>query len=426
MSSRTSPIDPDLAADPPVAPRRDRAFAWLWASDSLSVFGGEFTLLALPLIAATWLHASASQMGALVAMEMLPFGLFSLPAGAIIDRCRKLPLLRAAAFGRAALISCVPLLAGHGALSIEALCAVAFLISCLSVFVDPAYQALLPQLVPRDSLVKANARLGLTQSFAVIAAPGLAGWLVQTSSAPIVILVDAVVIGIAGITLGRIGPIERRPEPPVRATPMRREILEGLALVWREPLLRSTCFLLAAWQLLKHVFVAVFVLYAVRELRLPADQIGLASAAAGVGFCVASLSVKRSCETLGLGATMLAGLLVATLCWGAVACTRGGDSRASTMLVLSMMGEGLGTGLFCLAFVSLRQAITPPHCLARVITSMRFLTISATPLGAWAGGLLGESIGLRETIACAAIAGVSVTLAAAWGSSLGRARCAAA
>lgn len=424
MSSRANSVDLRLAAGPP-AQQQHRAFAWLWASDSLSVFGGEFTLLVLPLIAAAWLQASASQMGALVAMEMLPFGLFSLPAGAVIDRCRKLPLLRAAAFGRAALIGGVPLLASQGALTIEALCAVAFLISCLSVFVDPAYQALLPQIVPRDALVKANARLGLTQSFAVIVAPGLAGWLVHGSSAPVVILVDAFVIAIAGITLGRIRIDETRPEQHERATPMRRDIAEGLGVVWREPLLRSTCLLLATWQLLKHAFTAVFVLYAVRELRLTPDQIGLASAAAGVGFCAASLSVKRASETLGLGATMLAGLLVATLCWGAVAGTRGGDSTASTMLAASMIGEGLGTGLFCLAFVSLRQAITPSHCLARVITSMRFLTISSAPIGAWAGGMLAEAIGLRETIACAAITGAFVTIAAAWRSPLAQARRAA-
>src|ERR1700730_10931613 len=79
-------------------------FMRLWLSDTISVFGSQITILALPLTAALLLHATPSEMGVRVAMETLPFGLFSLFAGVWIDRNRRLPLLRFCALSRGVLL----------------------------------------------------------------------------------------------------------------------------------------------------------------------------------------------------------------------------------------------------------------------------------------------------------------------------------
>lgn len=396
-----------------------RAFRWLWASDALSVFGGEITMLALPLAAAVWLQATPPQMGALVAAEMLPYGLFSLHAGALIDRWRKLPLLRATAFARAALMLAVPVLAAWGRLSMDALFVVAFCVSCLAVFADPAYQALMPQLVPPDELVRANARLGVTQSAAGIAAPGLAGLLAQALGAPMALAIDALAVLGAGWALGRV----RHTEPPpttTAAAPLWPAIVEGLAIVRHDATLRSITALLAAWQLLKHAFVAVFMLFAVKTLGLAADLLGLVMVMPGVGFCLASMSIARLQQRAGLGPTMLGGLGLAALAWAAAGLA--GGPTAASQLGLAMGLEGFGAGLFFLGLVSLRQAQAPAGAVARVVTSMRFLTIGATPLGALAGGWLAGQIGLRETVVLAATAGALVAAAAVLLSPLRRQR----
>ncbi len=71
---------------------RDPTYRRLWTSILISSFGGQVTLLALPLTAAVLLHASPTQMGLLTAMEVVPFVLLSLPTGVWLDRVRKLPV----------------------------------------------------------------------------------------------------------------------------------------------------------------------------------------------------------------------------------------------------------------------------------------------------------------------------------------------
>src|SRR6202165_701531 len=76
---------------PPHDLLRDLAYRRLWTSILISSFGGQVTMLALPLTAAVLLHASPTQMGLLTTMELVPFVLLSLPAGVWLDRVRKLP-----------------------------------------------------------------------------------------------------------------------------------------------------------------------------------------------------------------------------------------------------------------------------------------------------------------------------------------------
>jgi predicted MFS family arabinose efflux permease len=164
----------------------------------------------------------------------------------------------------------------------------------------------------------------------------------------------------------------------------------------------------------------VFLLYAVNTLGLDAGRIGIVMSMAGVGFCAASVVVTRLQQRIGLGPAMLAGLLLTTLAWAAAAGA--GGHTATAQLALAMAGEGFGAGVFFLGLVSLRQARAPAGAVARVVTSMRFLTIGATPLGALLGGWAAEQIGLGTTIALAAAAGTAAVLAAALASPLRRLR----
>src|SRR5580658_8618331 len=80
---------------------RDPVYRRLWTSILISSFGGQVTLLAVPLTAAVLLHAAPTQMGLLTAMEIIPFALFSLPTGVVLDRVRKLPVYIFGEIGRA-------------------------------------------------------------------------------------------------------------------------------------------------------------------------------------------------------------------------------------------------------------------------------------------------------------------------------------
>jgi MFS family permease len=387
-------------------------FMKLWMSDTIAVFGSQITLLALPLTAALLLRANPAQMGILVAMEMLPVGLFSLHAGAIIDRCRKLLVIKFAAFSRGVLLLVIPLSAYCGRLSIEMLYAVAFLMSAHAVFADLAYQAVVAKLVQRNELVDANAKFGLSESSADIAGPSLAGILVQCLTAPLAIVIDALGFLVSGLLLSRIKLEEPRPSQRTTGATLWAEIRAGLAAVWANAILRSLALLLAAWQFLHHMFIALFVLFAVRELGMSSGVIGIMFTMSGIGYFVGALYVRQLSRALGLGPTMLLGMFATTLGWMLTALVQGVGVPALAGLSCACICQGLGAALFFLTYISLRQGITSEALLGRVIATTRFISIAATPLGALFGGALGGSIGLRATIAVVGVAGIALSATA--------------
>jgi hypothetical protein len=228
--------------------RKNANFMRLWMSDTISVFGAQITILALPLTAALLLHATPTQMGTLVAMEVLPFGLLSLIAGVWIDRNRRLPLLKFCALSRGVLLLTIPAAAYFNVLSMALLCVVGFLLTSHAVFADVAYQTLVAKLVKRDDLVEANAKFGLSESGANIVGPSLAGLLVQWLTAPFAIAFDALSFFLSGLLLRFVRTHEPAPERRPEGVTVWHEIKEGLHLVWRSPVLRWLGVLLAAWQ----------------------------------------------------------------------------------------------------------------------------------------------------------------------------------
>src|SRR5271154_7496494 len=88
---------------------RDRTYRRLWTSILISSFGGQVTLLAIPLTAAVLMHAAPTQMGLLTAMEIVPFVLFSLPTGVMLDRVRKLPVYITGELSIAVAVATVPI-----------------------------------------------------------------------------------------------------------------------------------------------------------------------------------------------------------------------------------------------------------------------------------------------------------------------------
>jgi MFS family permease len=183
---------------------RNGDFVRLWGAQSISQLGSQVSQLALPLVAVIALHAPAFRVALLGTVEMLPFLLFALPAGAWVDRLARRPILVAADAGRALALGSVPLAAVLGHVTIWQLYAVGFATGTLTVFFDVAYQSYLPSLVAREQLVEGNSKLELSRSGAQIAGPGLAGLLVGAITAPYAVAVDAVSFVWSALLVGRI------------------------------------------------------------------------------------------------------------------------------------------------------------------------------------------------------------------------------
>ncbi|MFG5408247.1 MFS transporter [Piscinibacter sakaiensis] len=170
---------------------RERVYRRLWTSILISSFGGQITLLALPLTAAVLLQASPTQMGLLTAMEIVPFVLFSLPGGVWLDRVRKLPVYIAGETLLALVVASVPLAWWLGLLSMAWLYVAGFVIGTVYTLAGSAAQIVLTQVVGRERLVEAHAKNALATSGAEVTGPALAGALIRLVGAPLALLADA-------------------------------------------------------------------------------------------------------------------------------------------------------------------------------------------------------------------------------------------
>src|SRR5438067_2417570 len=376
---------------------RNGDFVRLWSSLTITHFGGQVTFLALPLTAALLLDASAFEMGVLTALEAAPFALFGLFAGVLIDRAPKLPIIVVSDIARGVALLAVPLAAWLGVLTMGVLYAVGFLLGTGAVIGWPAYQVFMTERVGRDRLVEANAKIGVSDSASQLIGPGLAGALIQWLGAPFAILLDAAAFFLSAAILRGIEP---RPSdaPKIEARSMAGEIGEGLRAIWRNATLRSLAWALALWQIFRHAFLAIGVLFAARELGFSAGHVGALWMLAGVGSLAAAGAAEPLNRRVGFGPTMLLGMLGTGIGWLIMAAATGGKLLASLVFGLGLAVLDFSGMVFFINYLTLRQAVTPDALLGRVTATMICLTVATAPLGGLAGGWIGSHAGLRTTM----------------------------
>jgi MFS family permease len=400
---------------------RNPDFVKLWGSLTIVHFGGQITFLALPLTAALVLQASPFEVGVLTALEALPYPLFGLFAGVLVDRTRKLPMIIACDVGRGLALLAIPACMWFGVLSMAVLYVVGFLVGTLTVIGWPAYQVFMTERVGRENLVEANAKIGISDSAAQLVGPGVAGALIQWLTAPIAILLDAVSFFFSAWMLRGIPP--RASDAP-KALPrsVRTEIMEGLRTIWQNPTLRAIVWAIATWQVFRHAFIAIVVLYAARELGFSAGHVGVLFMTAGLGSLAAAAAVAPLNRRFGMGPAMLGGIAGTGLGWVIMGSATGPFWLASVLFGGGLFLLDLSAMVFFINYLSLRQAVTPDRLLGRVTATMICLTVSTAPLGGLAGGWVAEHYGLRIAMLGAGVGALLLAPLVTWLSPLARMR----
>ena len=398
---------------------RNPDFVKLWGSLTITHFGGQVTFLALPLTAALMLDATPFEVGVLTALEALPYPLFGLFAGVLVDRARKLPVIIWADVGRGLALLSVPICAWLGVLSMPVLYVAGFLVGLGSVIGWPAYQVFMTERVGRANLVEANAKIGISDSASQLVGPGLAGALIQWLTAPIAILLDACSFMVSAWMLRGIPPAATD-APKVSGESVWREIGEGLAAVWHNRTLRALAWSLAAWQLFRHAYVAVVILFAARELGFSAGHVGVLFMLAGVGSLAAAGAVTPLNARFGFGPTMLAAMGGTGVAWIVLGAATGGHVVASVTFGMGLFLLDFSAMTFFINYLTLRQTVTPDRLLGRVTATMICLTVATAPLGGLAGGWIAEHWGLRAPILLAGVGALLMIPIVAWTSPLAR------
>lgn len=374
------------------------AFRMVWAAHTISLVGSQITYLALPMIALVSFDASSSQLGLLNALGHAPFLVVGLVAGVWIDRVRRRPVLIASDLASAAVLGSIPVLGLVGALRLEYLYVLAFAAGTLLVFHDIAHQAFLPSLVPAAQLIKANSRLEASRAVARTIGPTLGGGLVQLLGAPIAIVLDALSFAVSAACLA----VVRVAEPVAPSTAHRAVFWQDIGFGFRfalgHPLLRPSIMSTAILNLLLHARSVVYLVYLVRELALSPATIGLLFAAFGPAAVVGSLMAGALVARAGLGPTLVGSAALHGAACLLVPVPQTGPAVGLVVLALSHALLGFAVSIYTTAQLTLRQATIPLPVAGRVNATVRFCVWGTMPLGAIAGGFLGDAIGIYTSL----------------------------
>jgi MFS family permease len=389
---------------------RDAVYRRLWSSILISSFGGQVTMLALPLTAAVLLHAAPTQMGLLTAMEIVPFVLFSLPSGVWLDRVRKLPVYVVGEVSLAVVVASVPFAWWMGWLSMHWLYLVGFVIGAIYTTAGSAAQIVLTQVVARERLVEAHAKNALATSGSEVAGPGLAGALIKLVGAPLALLVDAGLLIVSATILRGIHIHEPR-RPEFAAPHFWRDLRAGVRFVMGQRLLVSLAVAVGAWQMCHHAAIVVQILFATRTLALSEQAVGLSYVGLGVGTIIASVLGNRISRRVGPGPCLVLGFAVCGGGWLMLSVAPA-NAIGVAAFALMLLLFGAGAVLIFINFLALRQAVTPEPLLGRMTSTMRWLILIPAAPGALLGGWLGEHVGLRAALAFSGVSALLLALLA--------------
>ncbi|SED02998.1 Predicted arabinose efflux permease, MFS family [Amycolatopsis tolypomycina] len=380
----------------------------LWTSAALSNLADGILKFALPLLAIGYTRAPALVAGLTLAFT-LPWLLFALPAGAIADRADRRSVMLLANVARATLLTGLLVAVLLDAGSIWLLYVAALGTGIAETCYDTASQAIVPQLVGRDQLPRANGRLYAAETTALeLAGPPAAGLLVAAGAAlplgtPIALWAAAV-----GVLLLVRGPFKVRATG--RRPVLRAEIAEGLRFVWRTGILRTFTVMTGVFNFASSAILAVLVLYAVG----PDSAMGLSGAAYGwllsliaAGCLAGSFFAEPAERALGAARAIGIAFFLGAASLGVPALT-----ADPVIIGAAFFVGGVGLIVSNVTTVSLRQRITPDRLLGRTNSSHRLVAYGTRPLGALVGGVLTESFGLRPVFAAMSLLAMATVFGA--------------
>jgi len=338
------------------------------------------------------------------AVYTLPYVLFGAFAGVVVDRVDKRRLMIAMDLLRAAVVVAVPFLATRSLPSVYIL---AFVISSLGVFFEPAKMAILPEIVSRRRLLRANSLLSTTENLTEIVGYAFAGLLLAAVSTSAAFQIDAVtfLVSAAALVLMRYrAPAQEAAEQAAGAFWM--EFKEGFAFLRRDRGLRAnTVMIVVCVAGLGAVFPLTF-FFAVNVLNGGAGAFGALEAVTSVGFLAGSLALVALAARVRKGRVMIAGLLVMGACLALVATT---GSVWMTAIPLALFG--VANAVVLIAVDTYLQESTPEGMLGRVLGTRFTLTQGTYAVSVLVGGALAGVVDVRILfVAAGAIVAVSAVV----------------
>ncbi len=365
---------------------RHADFLRLWLGETISLFGDQITLIALPTIAILLLHATAFQVGVLVACSRITSSVVALVAGVYVDRLPRRMVMIVTDLGRLLTLATIPVAFLCGWLTLTQLYG-----GGLVVFFDVAYAAYLPSLIERENLIEGNARLAVSDSLATIVGPGLAGLLIQVFGAPLAVVADALsfLASIVGITSIRTQETETTQDG--HRWTLRHllgELREGLRVTFGHPALGRLSMSIALSNAGMVLGKTIFLLFAYRTLHLQPGIVGLILASGGVTALLGAMVAATLGKRLGIIPTLALSRIIDGGSLLLVPLALLAPMSAVPILFLAWMVSGFAGPIWTVNSSSLRQRVTPDALQGRVAATIRTVAFSGSAIGALISGLI--------------------------------------
>lgn len=371
------------------------SFGRYWRAQAASGAGTYVTLFALQVLVVQTLDGGAVEVGWLNAARWAPYLVIGLLVGALVDGRRKLPLMIASDLIQAVLLMLIPLLWWVGLLSMPVLLVVVLGYGFASVVNGSAATALLPRIVPRERLQRANARLDGADAAGSTGGPAAAGAIAGWVGAPATVLVDAASYLYSAWTLSRMTVVESIHRSRVTRRGVRADIAAGIRWAYGHSGLAAMSIATHGWFVGNAVVGVVVTPYALRELELSTAQFGLVGAVGGVAAVLGAVITGAVGRLLGTGPTVI-------LCHGlsaaaavVMACAAQ-FSQAGAALGVGQALYGLALGMSNSHEMSYRQAVTPDDLHARTNTTLRSfnraIMVVVAPLAGLAAAAWGSAV----------------------------------
>ena len=383
----------------------DSRFTRLWTASTISNLGDGIVFAAFPLIVAS-LTRDPIAVAALAFTTRLPWLLFALPAGVIVDRRDRRRLMIGADLARALALALLGVALTTADPPLAVLYLAAFLLGMAETIFDSAAEAFLPGIVGADALSAANGRLQSARWVAnsFIGPPlgaalfAVALWLPVFADAATFLVAAALVFTISGAyTTDR----------PSTGGSVWVEAKQGVGWLWRHRLLRTTVLMAGGYNLVVSGMVAILVLFAQDEVNLSDIGFGVVLAMLGVGGFLGGFVASTAERRLGTGGTLILGIVIA----GAAATTMGFTSNALVMGAC-IFTFGIVTTVWNVVAISLRQELTPDELRGRIAAAGKMIAYGVEPVGALMGGAIAAWIGVRGPVLTAGAALAVMALAA--------------
>jgi MFS family permease len=368
----------------------------------LSSAGSSLTTIAYPLLTLAVTH-SAAKAGLVTFVRLSPFGLFSLAAGLAADRWTRKRLMIGSDAVRVVAIGLLAALVLTDDVSFWPILTVALVEGTGATFFAGAEPGALRAVVPRIQLPAAAGAREARRSLVRLGGPPLGGALYGLSRA-VPFVADAASYGFSTLSLLAMQtPFEEERERDT--TPLRARLAEGFRFMWRQPFLRTTAFVYGIGNFVASAVLLLIVVVGKREGLSP-GEIGLLSAAVGVGTLVGSLASPLFRKVLSIRTILLLELWTWLGCWLFVIWPH------AYVLAVAITVFGLAAPVTDSVVIGHRLAVTPDRLVGRVESVRTTISLLVGSIGPLVAGLLLETTSARTTVAALATVGLALAL---WG-----------